>query len=775
MKLYGNDDKKFILILNGDKNKPSGLDGMSYEKYISIELFGCEIAKEFLKNNHDKTELVIIDNSLSRDEKCSMMEFIKDSLDGADISMVVEHIHKVEKVISVFTYQSMLNNITPINDDLWNERKRRIAISGHLSDAIKNNEISMWLQPQCNHTTGEIIGVEALCRWNHIYLGYLQPSEFINILEEDGNIFELDAFIWETACRYMKKWLEQGYKMPISVNISRKDILHTDLVKHFTELVKKYNLPPEMLRLEITESSYMDDSSKITDLVTNLKEQGFIVEMDDFGSGYSSLSMLQDVPIDILKLDMGFLRKTNERVRGGSIINAIIKMAHALDIGVVAEGVETIEQANFLKNLGCAYMQGYYFSKPITAAEFEEQFLAREKDELKKQYDKYDFYKLQELLDAQSNSSFIFNYCMGPAALFEYDGNTARIIIINDAVYNLLGIERGESETYRRDLFEAFSEKTSNKIKKLFDTAIENGSSTTEFVVPVNNQKQYIQMYARFISSSNTTALLIAELENITNERNLANKLEKLQSEMQAHMDLMPGGVFRYEADGNHNFAYVSRSLVDLLGYGSTEEFLNKVNNNFVDYICEEDRQRIQDEINEQMQKTDEFYCEYRVLKADGSLLWLGGRRRLVTDEDGKRWFYVVVTNITKMKEIQLEKKWHDEKINALLNVSGVFIYDYDNIKDRMTMEVNAGNNNIKRLVSENYLASLKEKNWIDSEYVNEYIETIKRVSSEVCSQSVYVKALTSDGTYKPCKFYFTSIADDNGNVYRVVGRAEAV
>lgn len=530
--MNNNNISKKILVVNSNHLKPSGLDGLVYDGFIVDEVFGINDSKEYLNKNFEFVELIVLDSKLSSEDKEEMIDFVKESEVISNVPVLVENMKKADRVISVFTYQSMLKEDFFIDEDFWNARKRKIAISGHLDEAINDKEIVMWLQPQYNHTTGELIGVEALCRWNHKYLGFLQPDEFIKILEEDDHIFELDTYMWELACNYIRKWMDEGYGVPISVNVSRKDITKTNLVDHFLNLVKKYDIPPEMLRLEITEGAYMEDGYKIAELVSELKNNGFVVEMDDFGSGYSSLSMLQDVPVDILKLDMGFLRRTEKKVRGGNIVNAIIKMAHALDIGVVAEGVETIEQANFLKNLGCAYMQGYYFSKPIPVDEFEDKYLKNEIVDLKKQYDKYDFYQLQELLDAHSNSSFIFNYCMGPAALFEYNGKTAQMIIINDAVYELFGTKRSEFEKYRVDIFRIFSADTAKDIKCMFEKAIAEGHASTEILTPTN--KKYIEINTKLISSSENAYLLITEMGDVTRERKLAKELESLKREIQA-------------------------------------------------------------------------------------------------------------------------------------------------------------------------------------------------------------------------------------------------
>ncbi|MCI5655070.1 MAG: EAL domain-containing protein [Candidatus Pseudoruminococcus sp.] len=268
------------------------------------------------------------------------------------------------------------NQLGIFGEEMWRKQWRELVISQSIDSALENGEISVWLQPQYNFVTDRIIGAEALCRWTHSSLGWISPGEFIPILERTGQIAQLDYYIWEQACKLMRKWLDQGSFIPVSVsvNISRIDLLDDRIYSRLTNLLKKYDIPASMLRLEITESAYMSKPEVLIGVVDKLHELGFTVEMDDFGSGFSSLNMLKEVQVDVLKMDLRFLQneKNGNGDKGGKIINAVIRMAHELTIPVVAEGVETKQQALFLSNVGCALMQGYYFSKPLPVEEFEE-------------------------------------------------------------------------------------------------------------------------------------------------------------------------------------------------------------------------------------------------------------------------------------------------------------------------------------------------------------------------------------------------------------------
>lgn len=238
--------------------------------------------------------------------------------------------------------------------------------------AIQNKEFTLYLQPKYNIEKGTIIGAEALVRWISQENGFISPGDFIPVFENNGFVYEVDKFIWEESCRYLRKWLDEGREVhPISVNVSRIDLYDPKLVQHLVDLREKYQLPSQYLELEITESAYTEDPEQIITITRQLREAGFVILMDDFGTGYSSLNMLKDIQIDVLKLDMGFLKSSDYSAKGGNILTAILKMAESLKMQTIAEGVETKEQVEFLKSIGCKYVQGFYYSKPLPVDEFE--------------------------------------------------------------------------------------------------------------------------------------------------------------------------------------------------------------------------------------------------------------------------------------------------------------------------------------------------------------------------------------------------------------------
>jgi diguanylate cyclase (GGDEF)-like protein len=261
------------------------------------------------------------------------------------------------------------------DEQLMNRAMYEKHMVSEFDTALASGQFVMFLQPQVS-CDGTVLGAEALVRWLHPERGMVPPGDFIEVFENSGLIHYLDQYIWEQAARKLKEWKETGHEnLHISVNISAKDFYYLDVYKSFTKLVEKYDIPPEKLKLEITETAVMMDLEKQLVLLSKLQKYGFHVEIDDFGSGYSSLNMLKDICADVLKIDMGFLRETENRGRTRIILNTIIDLAKQLHMVVVTEGVENKEQVEYLAEAGCDMLQGYYFSKPIAVDEFEKRYL----------------------------------------------------------------------------------------------------------------------------------------------------------------------------------------------------------------------------------------------------------------------------------------------------------------------------------------------------------------------------------------------------------------
>ena len=258
------------------------------------------------------------------------------------------------------------------DDELRSALLHEQAIADIMETALEEEQFEVYLQPKYRVRDGELAGAEALVRWNHPVWGFQSPAEFIPLFEKNGFITKLDQFVWDKTCSILRRWEDRGIPpFDISVNVSRADIYNADLTGFLVKTVQKYGLHPSRIHLEITESAYTEDPNQIINTVRHLRELGFIIEMDDFGSGYSSLNMLNQMPLDILKLDMKFIQSETAKPVNEGILRFIIGLARWMDLSVVAEGVETREQLERLRDIGCDYVQGYLFAKPMPCNEFE--------------------------------------------------------------------------------------------------------------------------------------------------------------------------------------------------------------------------------------------------------------------------------------------------------------------------------------------------------------------------------------------------------------------
>ncbi|GAA6501638.1 MAG: EAL domain-containing protein [Blautia sp.] len=265
------------------------------------------------------------------------------------------------------------------NDELHQVVLSEQQLTNSMEEALLQRQFEVYYQPVVDLNTGDVVSAEALVRWNHPEKGMVSPGFFIPFFEHNGFIIKLDAYIREEVCRNMMELRRRGLKnIPVSVNVSRLEFYDPNLCRSIIDLTERYRLEPQMMRLEITESAYTDNPQQLLAAMKELQNYGFQVLMDDFGSGYSSLNMLKDVPVDILKMDMKFLEDQGISGRGPEILASLVRMAKKLGMRTIAEGIETKEQGDFLRSVGCEYGQGYYYARPMPADSFTSLLMARE-------------------------------------------------------------------------------------------------------------------------------------------------------------------------------------------------------------------------------------------------------------------------------------------------------------------------------------------------------------------------------------------------------------
>ena len=268
---------------------------------------------------------------------------------------------------------SYIKNYHIYTDQMGKNVQEVQTIVNDMEPAMKEEQFVLYLQPKYGLSSYQLEGAEILVRWLTPE-GMVSPGKFIPVFEKNGQIMKLDYYIWEHSCKLIRSWLDRGLDpYPVSVNISRVSMYNPRIVEEIYELTVKYDIPPRLLQLELTESAYTDNPEAIKKAMLELREYGFTILMDDFGSGYSSLNVLKDITVDVLKLDMKFMSGagSENQKKSESIVANVIHLAKDLQLPVIAEGVEEIEQVKFLNSVGCDYAQGYYFAKPMPVAEYE--------------------------------------------------------------------------------------------------------------------------------------------------------------------------------------------------------------------------------------------------------------------------------------------------------------------------------------------------------------------------------------------------------------------
>lgn len=413
------------------------------------------------------------------------------------------------------------------NSAVYSERMRKNIeaeqeIINEMSFALKDRQFCVYLQPKYDIYTNLPVGAEALVRWNHPVKGMISPGVFIPVFERNGFISKLDYYVWEEVVKLLRKWMDEGRNpMSVSVNISRVNIYNSDLVSNICGLVDKYHVPRRLLHLELTESAYTQDPVAMRETLLRLHEEGFTVLMDDFGSGYSSLNMLKDIKIDILKIDMEFFRNSGNAGRGKDIVASVVNMAKCLKIPSIAEGVEREEQIEFLRNIGCEYVQGYYYSKPIPVDEFEQ--MLNKAEEFTRKSIKKDIIDEDEILSNVRNICKESNAALG---MYQYNNGSLDILYENAEYCKLLGY--GEVDRIKKDgpLSVVESEHigiVTNAMQKAIDTRSE--VSTEYLRTFLDGRKRWINMSIRYIKSIGDNNYLIGNLSDITDLREVKQKV----------------------------------------------------------------------------------------------------------------------------------------------------------------------------------------------------------------------------------------------------------
>lgn len=332
-----------------------------------------------------------------------------------------------------------IENIAYYNQSMIENMRQEQFIINDVNKALEEEQFVVYLQPKINLFTDKSFGAEALVRWIHPEKGMISPGEFIPIYERNGIIGRLDQYMWRQVCKLLRRWLDEGKDpAPISVNVSRVNLYNPHLVEILKKIVTEYRIPPHLLNLELTESAFMEDQQLIMNTMGKLHKLGFKIMMDDFGSGFSSLNILKDMELDYLKVDMKFLDTQELNGRGEKVLTSVIRMAKWLQLPAIVEGVETQQQVEFLKCIGCEFAQGFYFARPMPVEQYEA-FLLHESRSEDLQGSNLNVAMINDLWNSNSNTSVLLDRITIPMAAYEYRRDRLQMLRTNVAYDKEMG------------------------------------------------------------------------------------------------------------------------------------------------------------------------------------------------------------------------------------------------------------------------------------------------------------------------------------------------
>lgn len=608
--------------------------------------------------------------------KCGVYQHVDHSLSAEKIchnAIMAADTIKNQYGVSVATY----------NTSIRERISREQFILENMTEAIKLRQFIVYYQPKIRLRDENINGAEALVRWIHPEAGFMNPGEFISIFEHNGFIQELDKYMLEAVCRDLRGWIDGGMEVvPVSINISQSDFDNSEMAEAALAIVDSYNIPHELIHFEITESVNASDTEKKIYNVTKLQEYGFKIELDDFGSGYSSMSSLCDMPIDTVKLDMSLVQKMFEK-RHSAVLSGALFTARELALKVVAEGIETKEQVEEMKfrgaNIKDLSIQGYYYSKPLPKIQFEKYLWPKEDEVQEEEYDSEDsvqskLYSRSELAGASGeyeNDIQIQKYKtlmeMPGTVIYEYDPLTDKMS---------MEVQRDKDQVLRR-VAENYLETLPSR-HWVYD---EDLSVYMETIRNVASFGQAKTITARAITQNGGYERCRYHFAPIKNDSGtvirVVGRAEIVGNEEDSEGTNIVTGTFRYRNDVSQKFGYVSESVIRMLGYLSEEDFRLAYRDSFINFVYEEDRARVIREINDQIKDDYIDYCEYRVKKADGSLMWVYDKGTLIRDEFGNEFFYVSITDLDEYKSRENHKQREKEKVTMK--------YKSESRQDKMT------------------------------------------------------------------------------------------
>ncbi|GEM_PF-933033 len=687
-------------------------------------------------------------------------------------------------------------------------------VLNEMRPALADRQFVVYYQPKFNMESGRVVGSEALVRWIHPDKGMISPGIFIPIFEKNGFISNLDRYVWEAVCRDTRRWIDAGMSVvPTSINVSRAELYDKDLAQVLTGLCEKYEIPMHLIQLEITESAYTDNPEQLISVISQLKEMGFTILMDDFGSGYSSLNTLKDVPVDVLKLDLKFLYNMDKNKKANYILKSIVQMAMRLELDVIAEGVEEPIQSEFLRSIGCVNAQGFLYSRPIPRTEFEAYLSDPEKVSTGEGDFRHSIVDMDDVTASFHREDELHWYrsamTLLHARLYEYDIEND-IMVLYDAHTEEASGEFGKVEITN------FSDRMiSANIVHHDDThavvELIRNLDTTPFDLRIRNL-MYDKGYRWFRQTGNvrraedgTPAAIVGVLQDVSEEKGenaILATLERFDEEgsyREIFEALMPYVARCHAADGM--LMYMPRSK----RRGDTKCFLWDNEQGFIEM---NDSESIR-QIDEQMKSLEfgqnrisligvgdvgiendtvrrwclatgvEVMANFRTeINRDYAfgVSFMYKEEKTMTEDSRRRCAEICkcISSCVSKKIMDAEEKASSQLYMSAFKNSQMNLWEWDIETGALFRSSSVvETDNLGEWV-ENVPYSFIDAGLIHPDYVDSYIESYRRLA-EGKDATVMVKRLYPDGNYRWLRIVYTVTRDENGKPVKAVGFGENV
>lgn len=550
--------------------------------------------------------------------------------------------------------------------------------------ALQNKEFILHYQPKCNLKTGQMVGLEALVRWQHPERGLVYPGDFIPLMERIGLISNLDMLVWEEACRQTREWLDEGISaLPVSVNVSRADLLYVDVAGFLESMLETYDLDRSYIELEITETAFVENDS-VLDVVVDLYNCGFTLLMDDFGSGYSSLNMLKDIPVDILKIDMRFLElKEDPLLRGESILDAVVSMAHIMGMSVIAEGAETKEQVEFLKNINCDFVQGYYFYRPLPVSDLEALLVQDNIIDHKGISRKHvDLLSPIDLIQNYVTNKTILDAILGGVAIYSITDGELEIVQANNQYYQLVGDNPPSSEDDRRDFFRRAPIEVVEETKALLESAEQHPilGAMEEFCQRrADGLYIWIRVDAFFLSKEGNRKIYFGRLTDISVQKDQESILRAQEDALSKAVGLidtehteetaghdmahnavaaflrdLPGAMIGLSDARRFPVLFANNEVAYILGYVSYSDFIEKSQGKFENIIHPDDCEQFKNYLISERHNGNKTMLRLRLVRKSGTYVPIYCQCKLVDRNDGDSLIMLNLINMDKVDKMTI-------------------------------------------------------------------------------------------------------------------------